>query len=33
MVATAEGTRRYSDDETAALAESIIAERRENPGA
>jgi proteasome beta subunit len=33
MVATAEGTRRYTDDETEALAESIIAERRENPGA
>ena len=32
MVATAEGTRRLSDDETAALAESVIAERRENPG-
>jgi len=32
MVATAEGTRRYTDDETEALAESIIAERRENPG-
>ena len=33
MVATAEGSRRYTDEETAALAESIIAERRENPGA
>ncbi len=32
MIATAEGTRRLSDDETAALAESVIAERRENPG-
>jgi proteasome beta subunit len=32
LVATAEGTRRYTDAETEALAESIIAERRENPG-
>ena len=32
MIASAEGTRRLSDDETAALAESVIAERRENPG-
>jgi proteasome beta subunit len=32
MVATVEGTRRLSDEETGALAEAVIAERRENPG-
>jgi proteasome beta subunit len=33
MVATAEGTRRFTDEETAGIVESIVAERRENPGA
>ncbi|GAA3289152.1 proteasome subunit beta [Dactylosporangium vinaceum] len=31
MTATVEGTRRYGDDETRAVAEQIIAERSENP--
>lgn len=31
MTATAEGTQRFSDDETAAMAEAVIAERRERP--
>ncbi|HEY2947657.1 MAG TPA: proteasome subunit beta [Micromonosporaceae bacterium] len=32
MTATADGTRRLSDDETAAVAESVVAGRMENPG-
>jgi proteasome beta subunit len=32
MTATAEGTRRLTDDETSAIAETLIADRRENPG-
>jgi proteasome beta subunit len=32
MTATVEGTRRLADEETAAIAESVIAERVENPG-
>ena len=32
MTATVEGTRRLTDDETRAVAELIIAERRDNPG-
>jgi proteasome beta subunit len=32
MAATAEGTRRFDDAETEALAQAIIAERVENPG-
>jgi len=32
MAATVEGTRRYTDEETRAVAEEIIAERRDNPG-
>jgi proteasome beta subunit len=32
MVATAEGTRRYTDEETGEVAREIIAERTENPG-
>lgn len=32
MTATAEGTRRLSDDEAAAVAEAVVAGRMENPG-
>jgi proteasome beta subunit len=32
MTATAEGTRRLSDEETAAVAEAAVAARMENPG-
>jgi proteasome beta subunit len=32
MTATADGTRRLSDDESGAVAESVVAARMENPG-
>lgn len=32
MTATAEGTRRLTDTETAAIAEGVVAGRMENPG-
>jgi proteasome beta subunit len=32
MVATAEGTRRLSEEETAAVAQAVVAGRMENPG-
>jgi proteasome beta subunit len=32
MVATAEGTRKLTDDETAAVAQDVVARRTENPG-
>ncbi len=32
MTATAEGTRRVTEDEAAAVAEAVVAGRRENPG-
>ena len=32
MTATAEGTRRLTDDETGAVAEAVVAGRMENPG-
>ena len=32
MTATAEGTRRLSDEEAATVAEAVVAARMENPG-
>jgi proteasome beta subunit len=32
MTATAEGTRRLTDEETATIAESVVARRMENIG-
>jgi proteasome beta subunit len=32
MTATADGTTRYTDEQTAAIAETVIAQRTENPG-
>jgi proteasome beta subunit len=32
MTATVEGTHRLTDEESAAIAESVVAARMENPG-
>ncbi len=32
MTATAEGSKRLTDDESAAIAEAVVERRRENPG-